>query len=141
MDKKVMYAGIALLFCGFFMGHVVASIVFFGILSASSIVFLIETGTCSFKLWCGRWGFIIDLVLFLLSALAVVNVGVTMAGGLAVASLIFTLYRKYFLVPYYRDNKPVVEPKSLWHIIVNGWTSCMTWVGSLFSSKTVDAVQ
>ena len=135
MDKKIMFAGIGLLFCGFFMGHIIAGIIFFGILTAASIIILIETGLRSFKLWCGKYGFIIDLVLFIFSIMAIISVGVTVAGGLAVASLIFTLYRKFILVPFYDKNKPQREPRSLGSYISQGWCWCMDGVIRLFGGR------
>ncbi len=142
MKKRVMYAGIALLFMGFFMGHVIASIIFFGIITAGSVIALILTAGKSFKLWCGRWGFIIDFIGFLLSTVAIATVGVTVAGGLAVASLIFTLFRVGYLVPYYESNRPVKEPRSIGSYIrgsviwmFNGITN---FFNSLFTSGSKD---
>ena len=132
-----MYAGIALLFAGFFMGHIIASIIFFGIITAASIITLIMTAGKGFRLWCGKYGFVIDLVMYICSVFAIISVGVTVAGGLAVASLIFTLYRKFFLEPWYKANQPVKEPRSAWSYICQGWTWCMNGVLSIFGGKSL----
>ena len=107
-----MYVGAALLGFGMFMGHIITSIIFFGVLSAASLVVLVESNK-SFKLFCGRYGFLLDLLLFVLSAIAVAYLGVTVAGGLAVASLIFTVYRINFLKPWYDKIKEKVDKTSV----------------------------
>jgi hypothetical protein len=141
MNKKVMYVGAALLGLGMFMGHIITSIIFFGILSAASLVALVETNK-RFKLFCGKYGFLLDLLLFVLSAIAVAYLGVTVAGGLAVASLIFTVYRINFLKPWYdkikekMDKVPLKETvarvfNQVYDTVKDGWS----FMKSLFNSK------
>jgi hypothetical protein len=141
MNKKVMYVGIALLGFGMFMGHIITSIIFFGILSAASLVVLVESNK-RFKLFCGKYGFLLDLLLFVLSAMAVAYMGVTVAGGLAVASLIFTVYRINFLKPWYDKVKESVAKTSVketiakvfnqvYDIVCDGWK----FMTQLFNSK------
>lgn len=141
MNKKVMYVGAALLGFGMFMGHIITSIIFFGVLSAASLVVLVESNK-RFKLFCGKYGFLLDLLLFVLSALAVAYMGVTVAGGLAVASLIFTVYRINFLQPWYDKVKDKIKSISIketvagWFnkahdAIKDGWS----FIKGLFTSK------
>ena len=129
-----MYAGVALLFVGMFLGHIIATIIFFGILTAASIVFLVESSK-AFKLICGKYGFILDFILFMLSALAVAQLGLTVAGGLGVASLIFTVYRVTFLAPWYAKNKPSGN-RGILSYICEGFNSIVASVKSLFNTKT-----
>lgn len=136
MEKKYMYVGAALLGLGMFMGHIIAGIIFFGILSAASIIFLVESNM-AFKIFCGKYGFLLDLILFILSAIAVAYLGVTVAGGLAVASLIFTVYRLNFLKPWFdkiKDSKPVRTIKSY---LSEGFNAVIDGIKSLFTSKKV----
>ena len=144
MDRKYMYVGVALLGLGLFMGHLVTSIIFFGILSASSLIFLVESSSKRFKMLIGKYGFVLDLILFVLSAIAVAYLGVTVAGGLAVASLIFTVYRLNFLKPWYDRVKHTVVQSSLSiKEVVAGWfnkaydgiKSGWSFVKGLFNSK------
>lgn len=141
MNKKVMYVGAALLGFGMFMGHIITSIVFFGILSAASLIFLVESNK-RFKQFCGKYGFLLDLLLFVLSAMAVVFLGVTVAGGMAVASLIFTVYRLNFLKPWYDKVKDKIKSISIKETVAgwfnkahdsikNGWS----FIKGLFTSK------
>lgn len=104
MQKYYSYAGIALLGIGMFIGGIVTNIIFFGILTAGSLIFLVQSNN-KFKLFVARFGFLFDLILFVLSALAVATLGVTVAGGLAVASLLFTVYRVSYLSPWYEALK------------------------------------
>lgn len=134
MDKKYMYVGAALLGLGMFMGHIIAGIIFFGILSAASIIFLVESNM-AFKLFCGKYGFLLDLILFILSAMAVAYLGVTVAGGLAVASLIFTVYRLNFLKPWYDKAKATVKGKSIKQLIAEGFNSVVSSITSIFKSS------
>lgn len=136
MKKVYLYAGVALLFVGMFLGHIIATIIFFGILTAASIIFLVES-SLSVKRFCGKYGMLIDFVLFVLSALAVAKLGVTVAGGLGVASLIFTVYRVTFLSPWY--EKLEVTTRSVWSYICQGFNSVVDGVKSLFvkSEKSV----
>ena len=143
MNKKVMYVGAALLGFGMFMGHLVTSIIFFGILSAASLVFLVESNK-RFKLFCGKYGFLLDLLLFVLSTIAVAYLGVTVAGGLAVASLIFTVYRLNFLKPWYDKVKDTIKSVSikesiagLFNRVHDGISSGWSFVKGLFTSKKV----
>ena len=135
MKKTYLYAGVALLFVGMFLGHIIATIIFFGILTAASMVFLVESSK-DFKLICGKYGFIMDFILFMLSALAVAKLGVTIAGGLGVASLIFTVYRITFLAPWYAKNKPA-KSRGVLSYICQGFNSVVDSVRSLFNSKSV----
>lgn len=138
-----MYVGAALLGFGMFMGHLVTSIIFFGVLSAASLVVLVESNK-RFKLFCGKYGFLLDLLLFVLSALAVAYMGVTVAGGLAVASLIFTIYRINFLQPWFDNVKDKVAKVSikesiagLFNRVHDGISSGWSFVKGLFTSKKV----
>lgn len=121
-----MYVGAALLGLGMFMGHIIAGIIFFGILSAASIIFLVESNK-EFKMFCGKYGFILDLFLFVLSAMAVAYLGVTVAGGLAVASLIFTVYRLNFLKPWYDSVKE--KGKSIKQYLAEGFNNVCSFFG------------
>lgn len=141
MNKKVMYVGAALLGFGMFMGHIITSIIFFGILSAASLVVLVESNK-RFKLFCGKYGFLLDLLLFVLSALAVAYMGVTVAGGLAVASLIFTVYRINFLQPWYEGMKSHVAKVNVKKVVAKVFnqvydvvTDGFKFVKGLFNSK------
>lgn len=134
MDKKYLYVGVALLGFGMFMGHLVASIIFFGILSASSLIFLVESNK-RFKLFCGKYGFLLDLLLFALSALAVAFLGVTVAGGLAVASLIFTVYRLNFLKPWFDKNKVTEKVRSIKSYIAQSFNYVVDSIKSIFKSS------
>lgn len=129
-----MYVGAALLGLGMFMGHIIAGIIFFGILSAASIIFLVESNM-AFKLFCGKYGFLLDLILFILSAMAVAYLGVTVAGGLAVASLIFTVYRLNFLKPWYDKIKESVKGKSIKQMLAEGFNSVVGSITSIFKSN------
>lgn len=129
-----MYVGAALLGLGMFMGHIIAGIIFFGILSAASIIFLVESNM-AFKLFCGKYGFLLDLILFILSAMAVAYLGVTVAGGLAVASLIFTVYRLNFLKPWYDKAKATVKGKSIKQLVAEGFNSVVSSITSIFKSS------
>lgn len=148
MNKKVMYVGAALLGFGMFMGHIITSIIFFGVLSAASLVVLVESNK-SFKLFCGRYGFLLDLLLFVLSAIAVAYLGVTVAGGLAVASLIFTVYRINFLKPWYDKVKEKIDKTSIkeniarvfnqvYDTVKDGWSFVK---GLINSKKQVSCVE
>lgn len=136
-----MYVGCALLGLGMFMGHIITSIVFFGVLSASSLIFLVESNK-RFKQFCGKYGFLLDLLLFVLSAIAVAYLGVTVAGGLAVASLIFTVYRLNFLKPWFDKVKHTIKTVSIKETVA-GWfnkacdrvKSCVSFIKGLFKSK------
>ena len=130
MKKVYMYAGAALLGLGMFLGGIIASIIFFGVLSAASIIFLVESNK-QFKLFCGKYGFLIDLLLFILSALAIAYLGVTVAGGLGVASLIFTVYRVSFLVPWYERNK--VKARSIMSYLAEGFNSFVSSIKNMFA--------
>lgn len=137
MNKKYMYIGAALLGLGMFMGHIIAGIIFFGLLSAASLIVLVESHR-GFKLLCGKYGFMLDLILFALSVLAVVYMGVTVAGGMAVASLIFTIYRINFLKPWYDKNKVKEKVRSIKSYICEGFNSTIAGIKSWFKSeKTV----
>ena len=147
MDRKYMYVGVALLGLGLFMGHLVTSIIFFGILSAASLIFLVESSSKRFKMLIGKYGFVLDLILFVLSAIAVAYLGVTVAGGLAVASLIFTVYRLNFLKPWYdRVKHTVVKSSISLKETVAGWfnkaydgiKSGWSFVKGLFNSKKAE---
>ena len=104
-----MYAGIAVLGLGMMLGGIIANIIFFGLLTAASFILLVETASNSFKMVIGRFGFLIDFILYVLSCLAVATLGVTVAGGLGIASLVFTLYRINFLSKWYDANKPAKQ--------------------------------
>jgi len=134
MDKKYLYVGVALLGFGMFMGHLVASIIFFGILSAASLVVLVESNK-AFKLFCGKYGFLLDLLLFILSGLAVAFLGVTVAGGLAVASLIFTIYRLNFLKPWFDKHKLTEKARSFKSYISEAFNSVVSSITSIFKSE------
>ena len=114
-----MYAGAALLGFGMFLGGIIAS-----------IIFLVESNK-QFKLFCGKYGFLIDLLLFILSALAIAYLGVTVAGGLGVASLIFTVYRVSFLVPWYERNK--VKARSIMSYLAEGFNSFVSSIKNMFA--------
>lgn len=131
-----MYVGAALLGLGMFMGHIIAGIIFFGILSAASIIFLVESNR-NFKLFCGKYGFFLDLLLFVLSAIAVAYLGVTVAGGLAVASLIFTVYRLNFLKPWYDNVKE--KGKTVVQYIAQAFNQATGFIRNIFTKKKVAA--
>lgn len=131
-----MYVGAALLGLGMFMGHIIAGIIFFGILSAASIIFLVESNM-AFKLFCGKYGFLLDLILFILSALAVAYLGVTVAGGLAVASLIFTVYRLNFLKPWFDKVKQSQPVRTMKSYISQLFNSAIDGIKSVFTSNKV----
>ncbi len=114
-----------------------SSIIFFGIISAGSLVMLVESSR-AFKMFAGRYGLLIDLILFVLSALAVATLGVTVAGGLGIASLLFTIYRVNFLAPWYAKAKLGVASRSLFSYVSEGINSVVSSVKSFFNfSKTV----
>lgn len=136
MKKKYLVAGVGLLFIGLFMGHMISTIIFFGILTAASIVFLVESSK-QFKMICGKYGFIIDFILFVLSALAIAKLGVTIAGGLGVASLIFTVYRITFLAPWYAANVVATKSRSIFSYICQGFNSLVDGVKSLFVKSQI----
>ena len=140
MQKYYAYAGFALLGLGLFLGGIVTNIIFFGILTAGSLVFLVESNH-QFKMFVGRFGFLFDLILFVLSAIAVATLGVTVAGGLAVASLLFTVYRVSYLSPWYKAMKDGIEDvthalaktfNQVYDYFAAGWAT----IKSLFTSKT-----
>ena len=137
MNKTYLYVGIALLGFGMFLGGIVSSIIFFGIISAGSMIMLVESSR-AFKMFAGKFGFLIDLLLFILSALAVATLGVTVAGGLAVASLLFTVYRINFLAPWYARVKDT--GRSLLSYVAEGINSVVDSIKSLFTIKTVSNV-
>ena len=109
MKKSYVYAGVALLGLGMFLGGIIANIIFFGFLTAGSLVILVQTAGRAFRLMFAKYAFLVDLVLFILSALAVATLGVTVAGGLGVASLLFTLYRVMYLKPWFEKNNTKSE--------------------------------
>lgn len=137
MINKIVFFGGALVVCGLFMGHIIASIVFFGLLTAASLIVLIETATQSFKKMCGQYGFMIDLTMYALSCIAIAKLGVTIAGGLGVASLIFTLYRVKFLQPWYNKTFPKVKKatRSILDRICEGIFYVKDSIVNLFKSK------
>ena len=137
MKKTYMYAGVALLGFGMFLGGIVSSIIFFGLISAASLIMLVESSR-AFKMFAGRFGFLIDLILFILSALAVSVLGVTIAGGLGVASLLFTVYRINFLAPWYAKAKDT--GRSLFSYVAEGINSVVDSIKSLFTTKTITNV-
>lgn len=132
MKKTYLYAGVALLGIGMFIGGIITSIIFFGILSAASMIMLVESNL-KFKWYVARCGFIIDLILFILSLLAVAYLGVTIAGGLCVASLLFTMYRITFLVPWLKRNKKLFG--TITGNIARGFSSVVASIKSFFNSK------
>lgn len=132
MKKSYLYAGLALLGFGLLIGGLIANIIFIGIITAGSLVILVQTAGREFKLGFARCAVLLDVILFILSALAVAKLGVTIAGGLAVASLLFTLYRVNFLMPWYRRN---VTPKvrSFKSYVAQAFNSVVGGFKSLFS--------
>lgn len=125
-----MYAGAALLGFGMFLGGIIASIIFFGVISAAGLIFLVESNK-QFKLFCGKYGFLIDLLLFILSAMAIAFLGVTVAGGLSVTGLIFTIYRNNFLNHWYEKNKG--KARGIISYLAEGFNSCVTSIKNLFA--------
>lgn len=142
MKKEWLYVGSAgaLLFIGIFLGHIMTSIIFLGFITACSIVTLVESSR-SFKKICGRFGFMTDLLLFILSALAVAKLGVTIAGSLAVASLLYTVYRVVHLAPWFKRNFGSEKKRSIKSYVSQAVNWCIDGIKSLFTfkSKTVEA--
>ena len=139
MINRIVLGGGALIVSGLFMGHIIAGVVFFGVLTAASLIVLIETASKSFKMRCGQYGFVIDLVMYALSCIAIAKLGVTIAGGLGVASLIFTLYRVKFLAPWYREAKATVVKTSrgIFSYIAQVCNWVLDKISSLFKPNTI----
>lgn len=111
-----------------------SSIIFFGIISAGSMIMLVESAK-NLKLFVGRCGLLIDVLLFILSAIAVATLGVTVAGGLAVASLLFTIYRVNFLGPWYKGLN--IKFRTIGSYVAQGFNSVIDFLKDPFNFKKI----
>lgn len=93
MTRPIIF--IVLCVLGIIAGHLIMTITFFGILLIAGFVGLVEYIPI-LKWIVYRCSATIDILLWILSAISIVALGVTIAGALGVASLAFTfVYRPY----------------------------------------------
>ena len=86
---------IIVLLVGMFIGGILATWIFFGILTFAGFVGLIES--ISVLKWIVyRTSGLFDIIIFVLSLIATVRLGVTITASLTIAGLLFTfVYRPY----------------------------------------------
>lgn len=83
------------MFIGIAIGGMMATYIFFGLMTLAGIVFLIES-IPALKWIVYRMNSTIDIIIFVLTVIATIKLGVTIAGSLTVAGLGFTMiYRPY----------------------------------------------
>ena len=88
MKQPIIFAGAMLL--GMVLGGQLAGHIFFGLILLGGLIALVENIT-AIKWLVYKGNNIIDVVVWGLSAVAIVTVGVTIAAALAVASLGYTM--------------------------------------------------
>lgn len=82
---------------GLMMGHMIASFIFFGLLTFAGFVFLVENITI-LRWIVYRTSALFDVLIFAASIVATVQLGVTITASLTVAGLAFTLlYRPWII--------------------------------------------
>lgn len=91
--KPILYVFAMLI--GIFIGGMMATYIFFGLMTLLGMIFLIESvGWLKWIVY--RLNGTIDVILFVLSVIATIQLGVTIAASLTIAGLGFTMiYRPY----------------------------------------------
>ena len=88
---------IVAMFIGLMMGHMIASFIFFGMITFAGFVFLVENITI-LKWIVYRTSALFDVLIFVASIVATIQLGVTITASLTVAGLAFTLlYRPWII--------------------------------------------
>jgi hypothetical protein len=83
------------MFIGIAIGGMMATYILFGLMTLGGIVFLIESVPW-LKWIVYRMNSTIDIIIFVLTIIATIKLGVTIAGSLTIAGLGFTMiYRPY----------------------------------------------
>lgn len=89
---------------GLIMGHMIASFIFFGMLTFAGFVFLVENITI-LKWIVYRTSALFDVLIFVASIVATIQLGVTITASLTVAGLAFTLLYRPWIVKQLSKRK------------------------------------
>lgn len=100
--KALLFIGVS--FLGLMVGGMMASYIFFGIMTLIGFIALVEN-VRPLKWFIERTTSFIDVVIFLLTIAATVNLGVTITASLTVAGLGFTLLYGPFIRNRYQLNE------------------------------------
>lgn len=104
MKQPIIFAGVILL--GMILGGQLAGHIFFGLILLGGLIALVENIPVM-KWLVYKGNNILDIMIWGLSALAIITVGVTIAAALAVASLGYTM----LYAPYVRKQLQIKKDK------------------------------
>lgn len=98
---------------GFWLGGTIASCIFFGVITLLGFIFMVES--ISFlKFIVYKSNAFIDIILFIFTLIATAKFGVTIAGGLTIAGLGFSMV----YAPYMREQIKNKKSKKQKHDIM-----------------------